>query len=95
MNIKAQLTEDTDDADASPGSFEYYKSGDREFGGMIFKCPCGCGQDQALSFRPHPSPSWEWDGNQESPTLTPSVHIMPDGKTHWHGWLKNGEWVPC
>jgi hypothetical protein len=37
---------------------------------------------------PHPQghPSWEWDGNEDAPTLTPSIH------THgvWHGYAKAG-----
>lgn len=32
---------------------------------------------------------WQWDGNEEHPTITPSIH------THgvWHGWVRNGELV--
>jgi hypothetical protein len=29
---------------------------------------------------------WGWDGNQDAPTLEPSVHTVG----HWHGWVKNG-----
>ena len=92
--VKARRVEDTDD-DAAPGAFEFFSSGDRPIAGMIYVCPCGCGRSAALHFRPHASPSWEWDGNEESPTLKPSVHDMPEGKTHWHGWLRNGEWISC
>lgn len=92
MSVKARLVDDIDAADAQPGDFEFYKSGDRYPAGMTFVCPCGCGMLGALAFRPHPSPSWEWDGNEAAPTLKPSVHIIPDGKTHWHGWLTGGVW---
>lgn len=32
---------------------------------------------------------WEWDGNENEPTLHPSI----DGSKHggWHGWIQNGE----
>lgn len=89
--VRAIRVEDTDAADTPPGAFEFYSSGDREMAGMIYVCPCGCGRRGALDFRPHPSPSWEWDGNRDAPTLSPSV----DHVGHWHGWLRNGEWVSC
>lgn len=93
MGVKAQLVEDTENAPA--GAYEFYRSGDREFAGMIYVCPCGCGKTGALAFRPHASPSWEWDGNKEAPTLSPSVHDIPHGKTHWHGYLRAGVWESC
>jgi hypothetical protein len=93
MNVKAQLVDDIENAPA--GSFEFYKSGEREIAGMIYCCPCGCRKLGALAFRPHPSPSWEWDGNKEQPTLSPSVHDIPNGKTHWHGYLRAGVWESC
>lgn len=30
--------------------------------------------------------SWQWDGNEDQPTLTPSVHCIG----HWHGWVRCG-----
>jgi hypothetical protein len=93
MGVKAQLVIDIDHA--PPGGFEYYRSGDREYAGIIYSCPCGCGKNGVLAFRPHPSPSWEWDGNKEQPTLSPSVHDIPNGKTHWHGYLRAGVWESC
>lgn len=30
--------------------------------------------------------AWGWDGNEDCPTLTPSIHAVG----HWHGWLKAG-----
>lgn len=35
--------------------------------------------------------SWEWDGNEEAPTLTPSVHQIG----HWHGFIRAGRMVSC
>lgn len=88
--VKALLVEDIDAGPA--GAFEYYRSGDRDYAGMIYNCPCGCGKTGALAFRPHASPSWDWDGNKERPTLSPSVHDLNGGKTHWHGYLRAGVW---
>ena len=40
--------------------------------------------------------SWEWDGDEDAPTLTPSLHLLserPDTgerKTLWHGWVTRG-----
>ena len=92
--VKAVLVDDIDD-NPTPGAFEYFRDNERDVAGLFFNCPCGCGRQSALHFRPHPSPSWEWDGNSEAPTLRPSVHSMPDGKSHWHGWLTAGEWRKC
>ena len=36
-----------------------------------------------------PGKWWGWDGNEESPTLTPSVHCIG----HWHGWVRGGTLV--
>ncbi|TIT40201.1 MAG: hypothetical protein E5W76_17225 [Mesorhizobium sp.] len=74
-----------------PGAFDFYTADGRERAGMIYICPCGCGATGALAFRPAPSPSWEWDGNEEAPTLSPSVHHVG----HWHGYLRAGIWESC
>ena len=34
---------------------------------------------------------WGWDGNQEKPTLTPSIHAPGQ----WHGYLKAGRLESC
>lgn len=34
-------------------------------------------------------PAWNWDGNEEKPTLTPSVHLPG----RWHGWFRKGRMV--
>lgn len=34
---------------------------------------------------------WGWDGNEETPTLTPSIHTIG----HWHGFLTNGRLNSC
>lgn len=32
---------------------------------------------------------WGWDGNEEQPTLTPSIHALG----HWHGWIREGKLI--
>lgn len=57
-----------------------------------FVCPGPCKSISAIAIRPvqdESSQSWGWDGNEESPTLDPSIHHIGC----WHGWLKNGEFA--
>jgi hypothetical protein len=83
-----------DDAvhEGAPGSFciETLESGQRV---MWHKLPDGNGG--LLRLRPVVSgdahPSWEWDGNEEKPTLSPSVHLPG----RWHGWFRAGRMVSC
>jgi hypothetical protein len=35
--------------------------------------------------------SWTWDGNEDAPTLTPSVHHVGA----WHGWIRAGRMESC
>ena len=38
---------------------------------------------------------WEWDGNEEKPTLSPSIACgMPKG-CDWHGYMKAGRLEAC
>lgn len=34
---------------------------------------------------------WGWDGNEEKPTVEPSIHWLE----HWHGWLRAGRLESC
>lgn len=36
-------------------------------------------------------PNWAWDGNEDAPTLSPSIHNIG----HWHGFLRNGRFESC
>lgn len=75
-----------------PGAYELRRY-DGETG-IAFRCPCGCGKEGYLPIRPQDiGPSWEFDGNDASPTVSPSVLFT--GGCKWHGWLRNGEWVSC
>ena len=42
-----------------------------------------------------PKPSWQWDGNEDTPTLTPSIRCGPEGHTHWHGYITAGRIEAC
>lgn len=86
-------------AGREPGSFEFVVNQHREIAGLKYRCPCGCGSVGLLPFRGKydgTADQWDWDGNEEKPTLQPSVHhtYRVDGadKTHWHGWLRGGIW---
>ena len=55
--------------------------------------PGGVGPD-AIKFRcgaPGADRVWEWDGNEDKPTLTPSIHAPGQ----WHGWMRAGRLVSC
>jgi hypothetical protein len=34
---------------------------------------------------------WGWDGNEDAPTLTPSIHSPGE----WHGYLRSGKLESC
>lgn len=73
------------------GDFEITKdaaTGQRWF---WFRCPGSCGQVSAIALRPvvNPRPgehSWEFDGNEDAPTLLPSINHV----SCWHGFLRAG-----
>jgi len=76
----------------NPGDF-YFKTDER--GQRMF---CSClpnGVALHIPLRPLIDPkingghSWEWDGNQDKPTLTPSVNVVGI----WHGWVRAGRMV--
>ncbi|WP_337137672.1 DUF6527 family protein [Sphingomonas aquatica] len=104
-SVPAVLVENLDDAPA--GAFEFYTMGrgERTIGGIILKCPCGCGTATAMPFRRASDedawPVWSWDGNEQTPTATPSLLIYQLNEAgqivgeHWHGFLTAGEWRSC
>lgn len=100
--LEAKIVDDLDRPEnRAPGAieFSYPSVGGRKMlnekpFGLQYMCPCGCGVEGYLGFRPQPnSPMWNWNGDLERPTLTPSVHHLMGGKTHWHGWLTAGMWL--
>jgi hypothetical protein len=66
---------------------------DGEIEGVAFRCPCGCGFTSWLPVRPDER-GWQWDGNEDAPTLTPSV-LQSGMPCKWHGFLTAGEWKAC
>jgi hypothetical protein len=73
------------------GAIKYWTyAGSTDAKGFNFKCPCGCGALGSVRFGAN---GWTWDGSVLAPTITPSIDLSKDGTSHWHGWLKQGEWV--
>ena len=75
-----------------PGAIEFREL-DGEVKGIAFRCPCGCGHDSWLPVC-REERGWIWDGNREAPSLTPSI-LQSGLPCKWHGYLTNGEFVPC
>ena len=85
-----------EDEITEPGSFSYFVDGTDKIAGLLFLCPCGCGEKGSLDFRannPDKHPSWMWDGNEDHPTLSPSV--LKTSGCKWHGHLVAGVWKEC
>ena len=38
---------------------------------------------------------WDWDGNEEKPTLSPSIACGHEGERDWHGYMKAGRLEAC
>lgn len=81
MNMKANKVLGWDEC---TDKGDYFFSHDKE--SILFMCPCGCGQIRTV-----PTKRWNWDGNEDSPTLSPSIQVLNECK--WHGFLTNGEWI--
>ena len=54
----------------------------KEHYGYRFHCP-GCDEEHVIPTRPHPQ-GWDFDGNEESPTFSPSILV------HSHGIILDG-----
>jgi hypothetical protein len=90
-----RLPDDTypDVATDAPGTFAWNVS----LGGarrIVYVCPRGslCSVP-ILPARNGNGAGWTWDGNEDRPTLTPSINCQPDreGGSCWHGFITNGE----
>lgn len=93
--MRATLVDCISGDNVPPGAISYWRKSDSPEGqldGIHIRCPCGCGGLWGASF-----PRWSWDGNQERPTLSPSLRFLegPDSKTHWHGFLCGGVYDTC
>jgi len=63
---------------------------------MRMICPCGC---RGVSILPLGTSAdagrhaWAWDGNEDAPTLSPSIYRRM--QCGWHGFLRAGVWESC
>jgi hypothetical protein len=85
---------------APAGHFIWLVASDGTKRGINYGCPCGCGVTRAFNF--NIPGAHQWDGNEEKPSITPSLGIYPkDGRSqdgsgyHWHGYLRNGVFQEC
>ncbi|WP_263418673.1 DUF6527 family protein [Terriglobus albidus] len=56
---------------------------------ILFHCPgCKCGH--GIPVDPHPK-AWAWNGSLESPTFSPSIHVIPcEGVIGCHSFVTDG-----
>lgn len=110
MEVTANKVAGWDDL-KQPGDWYFMPdSQGNEFAYLVYVCPCGnCGR-QYLSQIPiseadHSGrPRWQWNGDQENPSLTPSIQRRveihahgdePAYKCDWHGYLTDGVFRSC
>jgi hypothetical protein len=75
-----------------PGDFWFVVNGQEKIVGMGFDCPCGCGErGMVLFYKLDNHDAWKWDGNEDKPTLTPS--IQRNTSCRWHGFMTKGMWT--
>lgn len=72
-----------------PGDFCF----DRDFETLYIWLPGMKGPDSLRIQKGEPGGVriWGWDGNEEKPTIKPSIHALGE----WHGFLQNGKLVSC
>ena len=82
-----------------PGDFFFTDADEYGMRRLSFYCPCGCGLLAGIKVRIDGlavDGTWTWNTDEDNPTCTPSIAIMVTGNMyHWHGYLTNGEFVPC
>lgn len=80
--------------DLPPGSASWTRGTDNKIAHLAFVCPCGCGAIIVTPVSPGYSNShWHWNGNEERPTLLPS--ILRTVGCRWHGYLTDGWFQSC
>lgn len=104
MNLNCTImSESLWDGTGPPGAIKYWirtlTTGVEEVHGFNFVCPCGCGAIGGVRLDRPTRIGWQWNNDRLAPTVDPSIdlHKSVDGVTrsHWHGWLRNGEWQQC
>ncbi len=75
------------DVISKPGDFKF--SEERDY--LYIWIPGTTGPDAIpISNLKHPR-NWLWDGNEDSPSLSPSLHCVGE----WHGYLTSGYLQSC
>lgn len=98
--VKARRVNTFDDL-KEPGDFVFTYDKQDRICGMIEKCPCGCGAEGGISFVGETygkrgegtRPLWDWNGDEDKPSLTPS--ILRTAGCKWHGYLTDGVFKSC
>jgi hypothetical protein len=60
---------------------------------LWFVCPCGCGNCSHIPIKMEKQDGWVWDGNEQQPTLSPSIQKLISCR--WHGYLRAGVFQSC
>jgi hypothetical protein len=76
--------------DRKENGWHLRKYGGGHIAGVAFDCP-GCGSDNYVPVDAGER-GWQWDGNEQAPTLTPS---LGQRCCTWHGYLRAGKFEPC
>jgi hypothetical protein len=108
MEVKSNKVAGWDDLN-QPGDFYINRSSGQTY--IHFYCPCGvCGREYScmipIATGEKIDKSWQWDGNEESPTLQPSIqrhvsiqenveHGIHKHECSWHGYLTDGVFRSC
>lgn len=81
----------TPDHPAVPGEYFIHRL---EGGGHIAAFICPNGKHCGVPIKPaEPNAAgcaWDWNGNDDSPTLAPSINCNGAGGCGWHGSIQNG-----
>lgn len=81
--------------DVPAGSFTFLNDTSGQIAAIDYICPCGCGAHGCLPIKQDVTSGawWRWNGDQEKPTLEPS--ILRKAGCRWHGYLRAGIWEEC
>ena len=80
--------------DLPAGAWDWRMADDGKTRYLNFTCPCGCGVASMIPVTTVPGGhGWKWDGNEEKPTLSPSIQKLTPCR--WHGYLRAGIFEKC
>jgi hypothetical protein len=84
--------------DMEDGAAQWARRDDGRIRALTYVCPCGCKDWRQIPVTPGSETGWAWNGDEETPTLTPSIlHTLSEGSGNcgWHGYLTAGFWQTC